>query len=412
MAGSSSSRLALLRYAARSVWLHRLRAVLSTLGIVCGVISFVAMISLSEGAKRETLAQIEQLGLRNVLVKSVPLSPEQLHRVHDLGSAGLSTRDADRLRAAVEGVRRVAAVREVAATVVQSGRESSPQVIAVTADFIGMQRLEVAAGRALADDDERSRRLVCILGQGVARALGESGRPGSTLRIEGAVCRVVGVLSRFERKAPKNAAIAVRDYDNAVLLPLGAELAFAGDEGRVTEIVAEMGSPEAVMRAVPSIRRTMEVAHRGADDFRIVAPQELLAQANQARRNFDLLMGAIAAVSLVVGGIGVMNVMLASVTERTAEIGLRRAVGATSRHIASQFLAEATVLTGVGGLAGVALGVAGVGVASLAFGWPVALDAWAVALPLMAAVASGLFFGLYPALQAARLDPMAALRHG
>ena len=401
----------MLELALRSLWLHRLRAALSALGIVCGVVSFVAMISLSEGARRETLAQIEQLGLRNVIIRAAPLTEEQLRKARFEGSRGLTVADAARLRAGAERVSRVAAVREVTATVVEPGRGASPMVIAVTANFVDLQRLELATGRFLAEEDFERRNLVCVLGQEVARRLGAAGEPGGTVRIQNSLCRVVGVLRHFERLASKNSAVALRDYDNVVVLPLGAESAFAPDAGAVTELVAEIRSADEVLGALPALRRALDVAHHKVDDYRVVAPQELLRQAEQSRRNFDILAASLAAICLLVGGIGIMNTMLASVTERTREIGIRRAVGATKAHIAAQFLAEAAVLTTCGGVAGLLLGVAGVLAVSAAVGWPVAIGFNALAIPAVAATAAGLFFGLYPAIRAARLDPIVALRH-
>ena len=397
--------------ALRSLRLHRLRAALSALGIVCGVISFVAMLSLSEGARRETLAQIEQLGLRNILIRAAPLAEGDLVKARFQGSGGLTLADADRLAAHGDRVVRVAAVREVLATVAAPARGTAPMVIAVTPNFNAMQRLEVASGRFLADDDFARRNLVCVLGESVARRLGPAGEPGGLVRIDDSLCRVVGVLRHFERRSGKNSAIAVRDYDNVVALPLGAENAFAADAGSVTELIAEIRSADQVAGSVPVLRRALDVAHHKVEDYRIVAPQELLRQAEQSRRSFDILAASLAAICLVVGGIGIMNTMLAAVTERTREIGIRRAVGATRSDIAKQFLAEATVLTTLGGLAGLVLGVAGVLAVSAIVGWPVAIGVPTLAVPALAAAAAGLFFGSYPAMRAARLDPIVALRH-
>ena len=406
------TRFAVFVHAARSLWLHRLRAALSALGIVCGVVSFVAMISLSDGAREETLAQIEQLGLRNVIVRDAALTPEEQKRARFEGSQGLTVNDASRVAAQRDRITRVAAVRELSASVPLAVRDGAvPMVIAVTPNFIELQRLEVASGRFLADDDVARRNFVCVLGAGVAGRLGAAGEPGGQVRIAGSVCRVVGVLAHFERRTGKNAAVSVRDYDNVVILPLGAENAFAPDPGAVTELVAEAVSAGEVMDSIPVVRRALEIAHRNVADYRIVAPQELLRQAERSRRSFDILAASLAAICLVVGGIGIMNTMLAAVTERTREIGIRRAVGATRADIASQFLAEATLLTAVGAAVGVALGIAGVLSVSAVAGWPVAIGLTTIAVPAVAAIACGLFFGIHPAVRAARQDPIAALRH-
>ena len=397
--------------ALRSLWLHRLRSALSTLGIVCGVISFVAMISLSEGARRETLAEIEQLGLRNVLIRAAPLTDAEHARALFEGSRGLAAADVQRLLAYAEHVSQVAAAREVTAAVSAPGRGAVPMVIAVTPNFAPLQGLELAAGRGIAGEDMKRRNLVCVLGQDVARRLGATGQPGGSVRIQDSMCRVIGVLRHFERRKGRNAAVAIGDYDNVVALPLGSEDAFAPNADTVTELVAEIRSADEVIASLPGLRRALDIAHHGIGDYRLVAPQELLRQAEQARRNFDLLAASLAAICLVAGGIGIMNTMLASVTERTREIGIRRAVGATRRDIARLFLAEATVLTALGAAAGLILGAAGVFVFGAAVGWPVAVSFPTLAIPAIAAAAAGLFFGIYPAVRAAQLDPILALRH-
>ncbi len=404
--------LALLRYALRSLWLHRMRAILSTLGVVCGVISFIAMISIGEGAKRETLAQIEQLGLRNVLVRAVALTGEQESNARSRGSPGLMYSDGERLKALGTEVQDVAALREMKVTVLALTRDFAPQVLAVTPNFAKVQGLEITAGRFITEADAWQRNLVCVLGYQVSQSLGEAGRPGSALRIENALCSVVGVLKRFERRSAKNAAISVRDYDNAVMLPLGASAVLAeGDAGAVSELIAEVGSAERVIETVPMIRRVLELTHRGVDDYQVVVPQELLKQARQTQTTFNLVLGSIAAISLLVGGIGIMNIMLASVSERTREIGIRRAVGATRQHIVAQFLTEAVILTSAGGVLGALLGLAGVWLFSAFAHWQIAITAWALLLPLVMSILTGLFFGIYPAIQAANMDPIDALRH-
>ena len=344
--------------------------------------------------------------------RAMALTEEQERGARSRGSAGLTFSDGERLKAVGANVHGVAALRELKVTVLALTRDFAPQVLAVTPNFTDVQRLEVTRGRFLTEADAWQRNLVCVLGYQVSQSLGEAGRPGGVLRIENALCSVIGVLKRFERKSAKNAAVSVRDYDNSVMVPLGAEAVLAGDGGGVvSELIAEVGSAENVLAAVPVIRRVLDLTHRGVDDYRIVVPQELLKQAMQTQTTFNIVLGSIAAISLLVGGIGIMNIMLASVSERTREIGIRRAVGATREHIVAQFLTEAVILTTTGGILGVLLGLAAVWFVSTFAGWHVAITAWALLLPLAMSIMTGLFFGLYPAIKAATMDPIDALRH-
>lgn len=403
--------LSILSHAVESLRLHRMRAAFSALGIVCAVVSFVAMLGLSEGARRQTLAQIEQLGMRNIIVRAIPLTEEQGRKARFAGSRGLTAADAERIQRADARVSQVAALRDVRATVVEPAAASAPGVVAVTANLPSLQGMRVASGRFISEDDVERRNMVCVIGYELARRLRADGQAGGTVRVQHSLCKVVGVLTRSGRRTARNAAIAARNFDNAVLLPLGAEAAFAAPAGELSEIIVETRSPDEVIALLPVVRRVLEVEHKRVTDYRLVAPHELLRQAERSRRDFDILAVALATVCLAVGGIGIMNTMLASVVARTREIGIRRAVGATRRDIAMQFMVEAALLSGGGALVGLALGAVGVlTVASIA-GWPVALGTATMVVPVAAALVAGMFFGAYPALYAARLDPSAALRH-
>ena len=211
--------------------------------------------------------------------------------------------------------------------------------------------------------------------------------------------------------------LSLRNLNEVVFVPFGVHRALvprtpkSGPQPELSEIIVQVKETEHVSLAVPMLERIMEISHNRMDDYQMIIPQELLRQAMQTRRLFNIVLGTIAAISLLVGGIGIMNIMLANITERTREIGLRRAVGATRTDIAVFFLAEAVILTLCGGLIGILAGLGGVWLISTFAGWDTAVTGLAVVISIAMAVGVGLFFGIYPACQAARLDPVAALRH-
>lgn len=411
MAASNPPRsVRLLRQGACSVLAHRLRAALSVLGVTCGVVSFVLLVCVSEGAQRDTLARIGQLGMRNVLVRASPLDPEQAREARMRGSHGLNRADGRHLAEAIPGISSVGLIREVRGAA-EAGRHGKPMIAAVTPEFVRLAGVTVVAGRAIAPDDVKLRSTVCIVGEDAARRLGREGQVGGSLRIEGAIFRIVGIVRRGGAAGSPGSTAATRDFDNAILVPLGAESGFAPAGDEVSEIVVEFREADAILPSLPALRRTLAIAHHGVEDTEIVAPQELLQQASQAQRNFLVLTGSIALVAMITGGIGIMNTMLAAVSERTREIGVRRAVGATRRDILLQFVAESVILTAAGALAGLALGLAAALAVSAVAGWPVTISIWSLVLPAGAALLAGVFFGGYPALLAARMDPVEALRH-
>ena len=261
--------------------------------------------------------------------------------------------------------------------------------------------------------------MVCVLGTDVAVRLGALGKLGQHIRIENHLFKVVGILDRFHREKSKGSAITVRNYNEMVFIPLGTESSLVGpiareikmDRGQLTEMVIQVVRTDEVLNTAKIVDRILQVSHHHVKDYQMVIPQELLRQAQKTQRTFNIVLGAIAGVSLLVGGIGIMNIMLATVTERIREIGIRRAVGATRDNIIVQFLTEAVILTFSGGLIGILLGIGTVSFITRLSGWHTSVTAWAVFLPLGMSILVGVFFGLYPAVKAARMDPVAALRH-
>jgi len=255
---------------------------------------------------------------------------------------------------------------------------------------------------------------VCVLGHEVSRLLGNDGRVGGVLRLENRAYRIVGILQERQWLRSKSSALTVRNYNRAVFIPIGTEVMGAHGRkefGELSEIWIRVVRNTNVQASAAAIKRILIQRHGGVEDFQVIVPQELLNQAQKTQRIFNIVLGCIAGISLLVGGIGIMNTMLASVAERTKEIGIRRAIGATRKHIVVQFLCESIVLTITGGCIGIILGIGGAVIISKVAEWRTVLTPWSITTSILMAGCVGLVSGLYPAVRAARLDPARALRH-
>jgi putative ABC transport system permease protein len=403
----------------RSLMQHKLRASLSILGIICGVLAVLALLAIGEGAKRESLNQIEELGTRNIYIKAGSLTEEQRAQARRKLSQGLTSSDLERLTYGCPAVEDIAYLKEVTVAIVSTRKDVLPQIAACSPNYADIQQLHVTHGRFIIGDDFDQGNLVCVLGDGIAQSLGVNSDIGSYVRLRNHLFRVVGILKRHDRKSSKSSAITVRNYNEMIFIPGGTERLFGGggSSGKsfhvagLTELILQMRSSDQVLRSLDVVKRIMEVAHGGVEDYQIIAPQELLRQAQKIQRTFNIVLGSIAFISLLVGGIGIMNIMIATVSERTKEIGIRRALGASQEDIVVHFLTESIVLTGIGGIIGVILGVGGVWIISSLAEWHTAITGFSLFLPLVMALLVGLFFGIYPAWTAAKMDPIAALRH-
>ena len=394
----------LVRYGLRSLLLHKLRSGLSILGVVFGVAAVVAMASVGEGARREAIAQIGALGIDSITVRGRPAAA-------GAPAAALRFRDAESVRAVVPGVVAVAPVREARLPVSGGGRSLELTAVGTTPGYREAAQLPVASGRFLAALDLDDRKRVAVLGAGAARELfpfGDAVGAGITIGSDAFV--VVGVLEGRGSPKGRGGPIRTRDVNRTVFVPwLSLDHGSDRRVDGVDELAIRLASADKVAPAAEVVKKLVERTS-GGGAFDVIVPREILRQRERTQRIFNAVTGAVAAISLLVGGIGILNIMLASVAERTREVGVRRALGATRKDIAAQFLVESSLLTSLGGLLGAVLGILGAVLIQRLAEWPTALSPLMLIVALVMAVLVGVGFGFYPAFRAAQLQPVEALR--
>lgn len=411
----------------KTIWLHKLRSFLTALGVVFGVASVVAMLAIGEGASHEAQEQIKKLGSQNIILESVKPPDSQGGAAETRSMVieyGLTRRDIEQIRRTVPGISIVVPSRILTEIIWNLDRKVDGQIAGVLPVYPQMRNRKVLNGRFFNDMELEANLPVCVLNQSAAAKLFPLNTPaGKSVRVRGYYYKIVGVIEDESRQAGADGGGSSSNATAQIFIPSTTLMdqfgetffryktgGFEAEKVEFHEAVVRVGDTSQVMSRANAIRQILSSNHK-KEDWRMIVPIELLRQAERTKQIFSIVLGSIAAISLLVGGIGIMNIMLASVTERTREIGIRRALGARQADIVVQFLIETTLLAGVGGVIGVIVGLAIPVAVSHFAGVTTVVKAWAPALAFSISVVTGIAFGIYPARRAARMNPVEALRH-
>jgi len=424
-----------LKLGIKSLLLHKLRSLLTMLGVILGVGSVIAMLAIGEGSKREALERIRRLGATNVIIRSIKPGQQGGEEEEEVGGDessspvvefGLQYKDLERLKGTLSTIHRAVPITLIRkrAQAMHRGIPNA-RILGTTSEFVDVKNLKMARGRFLSDSDLTRGANVAVLAAGAAQKLFNFEDPiGRQLRLGRMAFRVVGVISPQGSGNAVAGGIGGQDFNKDIYIPLSTARSRFGtlriigrsarktfERNQLSEITLTVVDQNKVSQTAAMARKIIAAHHASTNDIEVQVPLELLHQAEEEKRIWNLVLGSIAGISLLVGGIGIMNIMLATVTERTREIGIRRALGAKRRDITIQFLVESVVLSSTGGLVGIAFGL-GVPVAVTYFS---DIDSyiqwWTMPMTFMISVGIGVVFGVYPARQAAMLDPIEALRH-
>ncbi|MHC1752266.1 ABC transporter permease [Humidesulfovibrio sp.] len=401
-----------IKIAARALRVNLMRSFLTMLGIMIGIGAVIIMVAVGSGATKQISDQIATMGSNLIIILPGSTTSGGVHA--GMGSQPtLTFDDVKAIRAECPSVLRVAPEQRGSAQLVAGNMNWSSDITGTTPDFLQIREWKIASGREMTEADVDTAQKVCLLGQTVAENLfGDEDPTGKQVRIKGVPFQVIGLLEAKGRSAQGT------DQDDKVFMPITtAQRKIIGNSfpGTVGPTLVQAVSETKITQAVEEITALLDQRHHMGPtkerDYTVRNLSEILAVSQQSAKTMSLLLGAVASISLIVGGIGIMNIMLVSVTERTREIGIRMAIGAKERDILLQFLAEAVLLTMLGGLIGIALGVGGAFAISALFGWPTLISGQAILLAVAFSSGIGIFFGFYPARKAAGLNPIDALRY-
>jgi putative ABC transport system permease protein len=401
-----------------SLLVHKLRSGLTMLGMIFGVGAVVAMLSITSGAQKEMMSYIDLLGVNNIIIEAKEAVDRNELQERRAKSPGLSFRD---FRAISENVPGLQALtprnRFKPLRVLPKPAQEPPQLIGVQSDFLEINSLRVVEGRFFNDDDDARSAPVCVLGESAkVNLLGYEPAVGKFVKINDVWLQVVGVLAQQATADSDVEGLEVADRNNLIVAPLNTVMRRFEDNNsylkdEIDGIYIKVQNNTDSIETSSVVKAILNSTHKDAGDFNIVVPAGLLEQKRRTQFTFKVVMICIAGISLLVGGIGIMNIMLATVLERTREIGIRRAIGARQADIIRQFLTEAVLISIMGGLIGIAFGFTLSQVIAKAAGWSTVVTATSIGVAFGVSVGIGLLFGIYPAVQAAKLDPIEAIRY-
>jgi len=398
--------------------LHKLRTLLTMLGMIFGVAAVVAMLSIGAGAQQQVMAFIEDLGVRNLIVEARETTEFQAFQKVRQQSPGLTFKDMRAMQATVPGLELITPrKRFIPSQVIPKPQGELPAVYGVEPIYRQIAGLKVGSGRFFTDAEAARAAPICVLGDAArVRLFGLSDPIGRFVKVNGQWYQTIGVAAAQAVAQADVPGLPSQDRNNVVYVPTGATIFRLEDNysqfrDEIDGVYMRLKPDADVIAAAATVRGILTASHRGAEDYSLVVPAELLAEQQRTKRIFDVVMVALASISLLVGGIGIMNIMLASVLERTREIGVRRAIGARRTDIIRQFVMETTLIAVAGGTLGLLLGASMSRLIASFAGWSTIISSGSLALAFSVSVLIGLVSGVYPAMKASRLDPVEALHY-
>jgi len=404
-----------------SLLMHKLRTLLTMLGMIFGVAAVLAMLSIGAGAQQQVMAFIEDLGVRNLIVEAHETTEWQAYQKVRQQSPGLTFKDIRAMQATVPGLDVLTPRKRFSPTqVVPKPQGELPVVYGVEPSYRSIAGLKITAGRFFDDDEAAHASPLCILGEAArVRLFGLTDPLGKFVKINEQWFEVIGIAgaqAAVQSDQSGVAGVSAQDRNNLIYVPTASAILRLEDNysslrDDIDGVYLRLKQDVDITAAAATVRGILSASHRGADDYALVVPAELLAEQQRTKRIFDIVMVALASISLLVGGIGIMNIMLASVLERTPEIGLRRAIGAKQTDIIRQFVIETTMIAVAGGTLGLMLGVAMSRIIASFAGWSTIVTGGSLLLAFSVSVLIGLVFGVYPAMKASRLDPVQCLHY-